>query len=150
MLRKWKVLCAAWVALAGLAVASAALGAVQVKGGSYKGSLIPSNDGVLVSFKVSAGGKQVTALTISNTPIYCSGGGRAIPIHFKDAAISGNGTFSSTGKYVIVEGPKKGQVGTRLKITGKFLKGKAERGTLTTTYVGIPSCGGKSSYTTTA
>ena len=150
MLMKWKPLSAACAALGVLVVASTALGAGQVKGGSYKGSLNPSNNGVLVSFKVSASGKQVSALTITNTPIYCSGGGRAIPVHFKNASISSKGTFSSTGKYVIVEGPKKGQVGTKLKITGKFLKGKAEQGTLTTTYVGAPSCGGKSSYTTTA
>jgi hypothetical protein len=46
--------------------------------------------------------------------------------------------------------PKKGQAGAKLKITGKFLKGRKEQGTLTTTYVGFSSCSGKSSYSTKA
>ena len=50
----------------------------------------------------------------------------------------------------ISEGPKKGQVGTKLKITGKFLKGRGEQGTITTTYVGFPNCSGKSTYSTKA
>jgi hypothetical protein len=149
MRRSWRgVSAAVGAVLVVVVVASAALAAAQIRGGSYKGSLVSANDGVMVSFKVSATGKQVTALEISNTPIYCNGGGRPIPVHFKNAAISGKGTFSSTGQYVIVEGPKKGQVGTKLRITGKFLKGRAEQGVLTTTYVGIPGCGGKSPYTT--
>ncbi|HEV7939141.1 MAG TPA: hypothetical protein VGP18_14105, partial [Solirubrobacteraceae bacterium] len=94
--------------------------------------------------------KTVTALTASNTPLYCEGGGRPTPVRFKRATISSNGTFTSTGQYVISEGPKKGQVGTKLKITGKFLKGKAEQGTITTTYVGFPNCSGKSAYSTKA
>jgi hypothetical protein len=134
--------------LALVLLASVALAANQVKGGSYKGGLVPARQEIVVSFKVSSNGKQVTALQVSNSPLYCSGGGRPIPVHFKNAPISASGAFASTGKYVIVEGPKKGQVGTKLKITGKFLKDGAEQGTLTTTYVGVPSCGGKSSYTT--
>jgi hypothetical protein len=130
-------------------VASAALAAGQVKGGSYKGGLVPSKQEIVVSFKVSSSGKQVTALEISNTPLYCSGGGKPTPVHFKNASISRQGGFSSTGEYVILEGPLKGQVGTKLKITGKFHKGGSETGTLTTTYLGVPNtCGGKSSYTT--
>jgi hypothetical protein len=127
---------------------SAALAANQVKGGSYKGGLVPAKEEIVVSFKVSSSGRQVTTLTISNTPLYCSGGGRPTPVHFKNASISSKGTFSSTGKYVILEGPLKGKVGTKLKITGQFLKGHKERGALTTTYVGAPNCGGKSSYST--
>ncbi|HWX88354.1 MAG TPA: hypothetical protein VNX67_09275 [Solirubrobacteraceae bacterium] len=150
MARKWQVLPASLVLMAALAVVSAALAASQVKSGSYKGSLMPSNDGVLVSFKVSASGKQVTALTIANTPLYCSGGGRPTPVHFKNASISSKGAFSSTGKYVIREGPMKGKVGTTLKITGQFLKGRKERGTLTTKYTGAPKCGGQSPYSTKA
>jgi hypothetical protein len=150
MTRKWKVLSVALVALAVLLVATAAFAANQVKGGSYTGGLTPPRDGVVVSFKVSSSGKQVTGLTTSNTPLYCAGGGRPTPVHFKNAAISGKGTFTSTGQYVISEGPKKGQVGTKLKITGKFLKGKAEQGELTTTYVGFANCSGKSAYSTKA
>lgn len=150
MASKWKVLPVSSVLLIVLVVVSAALAANQVKGGAYKGGLMPTRDGVVVNFKVSSGGKQVTGLTVSNTPLYCSGGGKPTPVHFKSASISSNGTFSSTGKYVIAEGPKKGQVGTKLKITGKFLKGGKERGTLTTTYVGFSNCSGKSSYSTKA
>ncbi len=130
---------------------STALAASQVRGGSYKGGLVPSKQEIVVSFKVSSSGKQVAGLQVSNTPLYCSGGGKPTPVHFKSASISSAGTFASSGKYVIQEGPKKGQVGTKLEITGKFLKGKLEQGTLTTTYPGVPnSCGGKSSYTTKA
>lgn len=148
MARKWKALPAACALTVALIVVSVALAANVVKGGSYRGSLTPSRDGVLVSFKVSANGKAVTALSTSNVPLYCSGGGKPIPVRFKNASISGKGTFSSTGKYLILEGPKKGQVGANLTITGKFLKGAREQGTLTTSYVGFASCSGKSPYST--
>jgi hypothetical protein len=150
MARKSKVLSAGAVSLLALVVVGAALAASQVKGGSYTGSLIPSRDGALVSFKVSSSGKQVSALTISNVPLYCSGGGKPIPVHFKNALISSKGTFSSTGRYLVLEGPKKGQVGAKLKITGKFLKSGVEQGTLTTSYVGFANCSGKSPYSTKA
>jgi hypothetical protein len=122
----------------------------QVKGGSYSGGLIPASRGIRVSFKVSKDGRSVTALTISNTPLYCEGGGPATPIRFKNASISSNGTFKSTGRYVIAVGPLKGEVGTRLAINGRFLKGRREQGVLTTTYLKAPTCSGKSSYTTRA
>jgi hypothetical protein len=150
MTAKWKGLSATCVGLAVLIVVSAALAAGPLKGGSYAGSLIPSRDGVTVSFKVSASGKKVTGLSTSNTPLYCSGGGKPTPVHFKNATISGAGRFSSTGKYLVLEGPKKGQVGANLKITGKFLKGGKEQGTLTTAYVGFSECSGKSTYSTKA
>jgi hypothetical protein len=150
MARKWKALLATSVAVVALVVVSAALAASQVRGGSYKGGLTPANDGAVVSFKVSANGKQVVALTISNTPLYCSGGGKPTPVRFKNASISSSGTFSSTGEYLILEGPKKGQVGAKLKIAGRFLKGRREQGTLTTTYVGFANCSGKSPYSTKA
>lgn len=150
MASKHKALSVMCAAATLLVVASTALAASQVKGGSYKGSLTPSRDGVTVTFKVSSSGKQVTALSVSNTPLYCSGGGPPTPVRFKNATISAGGTFSSAGQWVIKEGPKKGQVGTKLKITGKFLKGGAEQGTITTSYVGAASCSGKSSYATKA
>lgn len=148
MTGNWKGLFATLVVLAALFVASAALAAGPVKGGSYAGSLIPSRDGVTVSFKVSVNGKTVSSLSTSNTPLYCSGGGKPIPVHFKNATISNKGTFASVGKYLVLEGPKKGQVGANLKITGKFLKGRKEQGTLTTSYVGFSNCSGKSAYST--
>ena len=54
MANKHKALSALCVAVALLIVASAALAANQVKGGSYKGSLTPARDGALISFKVSS------------------------------------------------------------------------------------------------
>jgi len=150
MASKWKVSTAVCAPACVLALASVALGATVVKGGSYKGGLVPSRDGVVVSFKVSANGKTVTGLTTSNIPLYCSGGGPPIPIHFKSAPISRKGTFSSTGIYHVLDGPKKGQLGATLKITGKFLKGGKEQGTLATDYVGFASCSGKSPYSTKA
>jgi hypothetical protein len=150
MTGKCRSLLGSLIVLAVLLVASAALAAAPVKGGSYSGSLIPSRDGVTVSFKVSANGRTVSGLSTSNIPLYCSGGGRPIPIHFKSAPISSQGTFSSTGKYSILEGPKKGQLGATLKISGKFLSGGREQGTLTTSYVGFANCSGKSAYSTKA
>lgn len=151
MRRKWMGLyTAAGVFVVLAAIATAALAANQVKGGSYKGNLLPMTHGISVSFKVSKSGKQVTSLTISNIPLYCSGGGPAIPIHFKNASISPAGTFTSSARYIIKIGPFKGQVGEKLKITGKFLKDRQEQGTLTTTYPKAHACGGKSPYTTRA
>ena len=112
--------------------------------------LVPATRGIGVSFKVSSNGKHVTSLEISNIPAYCSSGGRPIPTHFKNASISGKGTFTSKAVYVIKEGPLKGQVGERLKITGKFFKGRREQGTLTTTYTKAAECSGKSPYSTKA
>ncbi|HTA13771.1 MAG TPA: hypothetical protein VK781_02820 [Solirubrobacteraceae bacterium] len=146
MRHRWKgTVAAAGVLLALVVLATAAFAAGQVESGSYTGALVPSRDGVVVSFKVS--GKRVTGLSTSNVPLYCSGGGRPTPVHFKNATISSKGTFSSNGRYIIQEGPKKGQVGSKLKIDGRFLKGGAVKGTLTTTYLGFPNCSGKSPYT---
>ena len=142
-----RVLLAA-IAAGALCCSGAALAASALKGATYSGQLASPRTSYLVSFKVSASGKQVTGLTISNTPFYCSGGGRPVPVRFASAPISKAGTFTSTGKYVIVEGPLKGQLGTKLKITGKFGKGGGEQGTVTSTYPKTPSCDGRSSYTT--
>jgi hypothetical protein len=137
--------------MAGIAAtAFASSGANQVKGGSYTGALQPASRDVNVSFTVSGNGKQVTSLKTSNVPLYCSGGGPAIPTRFKNATISANGSFTSTAQNIIKVGPFKGQVGEKLTITGKFVKGRSERGTLTTTYPKLPSCSGKSPYSTKA
>jgi hypothetical protein len=151
MRRRWKGVAATVGAILALAaLATVSLGANQVKGGSYKGALQPVTRGISVSFKVSKSASQVTSLSISNIPAYCSSGGPATPIHFKNASISSKGTFTSSAQYVIKVGPFKGQVGEKLKITGKFLKGKREQGTLTTTYPKASACSGKSPYTTKA
>ena len=141
-------------ALAALAAAGvlgctgAAYAAAQIKGASYSGELAAPRSTYVVSFKVSANGRQVTHLAISNLPFYCGGGGRPIPVRLANATISRTATFTSTGRYVISEGPLKGQVGTQLKITGRFAKGGSEHGTLTSTYPKTPTCSGTTSYTT--
>jgi hypothetical protein len=134
--------------LASLICAGVALAAKPVKGGSYSGML--SDRQITVSFKVSASGKSVTKLRITDLPFYCEGGGRITPIKFKNTAVSKQGTFTSTGRFVISEGPNKGQVGANLKITGKFKRGRKESGTLKTTYPKSPECTGKSTYSTSA
>lgn len=135
------------VAVGMLGFTGAALAANQVKGAKYSGQLAAPRTSYLVSFRVSTNGKQVTGLKISNTPFYCSGGGRPVPVSFAKATISPQGRFTSTGTYVIVEGPLKGQVGTRLTITGRFAKGGKEQGVITSTYPKARACNGKSSYT---
>ena len=134
------------IGFTGIAVAGAHH--VKVKGGSYAGTLAPSRPQIAVSFKVSANGKRVTGLTINDTPFYCQGGGRPIPEQFANASISKSGSFTSTGKFVIKEGPFKGQLSTKLKITGKFSPNGTERGIVTATWTKSPECTGKSSYTT--
>ncbi len=134
--------------LAAAAFATAARASAPVKGGTYSGSLLPATKNVTVSFKVSASGKNVTALVLSNLPLYCQGGGAVIPIKFRAAKISKSGTFKSTARQLLTIGPFKGQLGETLSITGKFSKA-GEHGTVKTTYLKAPSCSGQSSYSTT-
>lgn len=135
------------VLFATMLFAAGALAAHPVKGASYNGPLLPATKQVTVSFTVSANGHEVTRLRISNLPLYCSGGGRAVPERFHNAKLTKAGTFKSAAKQIITVGPHKGQVGARLSITGRFTT-TGERGTLTTTFSKAPSCGGKSAYTT--
>jgi hypothetical protein len=125
---------------------------VVVKGGSYTGTLAAPRTSIAVQFKVSKNGKQVTALKTSNLPFYCSGGGRPVPITFKNTTISKAGTFTSTGAQIISTGPKKGQKGATLKITGRFLAGRKEAGKITTKFPASTgtSCNGSSNYSTKA
>jgi hypothetical protein len=136
------------IAVGVLSYCGVALAANQVKGASYSGALAAPRTSYLVSFKVSGNGKRVTDLKISSIPFYCQGGGRPIPVSFASAKISKAGTFTSTGRHVIGEGPLKGQVGTTLAITGRFSAHGSEQGTLVSTYPKTSSCNGKSSYTT--
>jgi hypothetical protein len=139
---------AALAAVGVLGSTGAAYAAAQTSGASYRGKLAAPRSSYMVSFRVSANGRQVTHLEISNLPFYCSGGGRPIPVRFANATISRSATFTSTGRYVISEGPLEGQVGTQLKITGKFAKHGSEHGTLTSTYPKTPTCSGTTTYTT--
>jgi len=136
--------------VATLAAAAVVLAAAPVRGATYKGTFNAGFDTVRLSFKVSSNGKRVTNLRVSDTGLYCPGGGGVSPVHFRDASISANGTFKSTGEYRIAIGPRKGQIGQQLAITGTFKSGKRETGTMKTTYTGLVSsaCSGQSTYST--
>src|SRR3954452_18245749 len=124
-----------------LLVTPAAIAAAPTKGGSYRGTLAAPRTSIAVTFKVSANGRKVSALKVSDLPLYCSGGGPATPITFKAAAIV-SGKFKSTGKQTITTGPLMGQPGATLVITGKFASRGKESGKLTTSYAKAPTCGG--------
>ena len=138
------------VLVAGVAFATKSESPV-VKGGSYTGTLAAPRTSITVSFKVSRNGKRVTGLKTNNLPFYCSGGGPPVPITFQDATIGKAGTFTSTGVQIISVGPKKGQRGATLRITGRFLAGHRESGRITTKFpAGSATCDGSSSYSTKA
>lgn len=145
---------AAVTAVLAVGASGAALAATPkspvVKGGSYTGTLAAPRTSYTVSFKVSSNGKRVTELKTNNLPAYCPSGGPAVPIKFKNATVSQSGTFTSTGVQIIAVGPKKGQKGATLKITGRFTSGGKESGKLTSTFPDSSSCNGSSSYSTTA
>jgi hypothetical protein len=148
MSRPSRILLAAAL-LAALLATPAAIAAAPKKGGSYRGTLAAPRTSIAVTFKVSASGRKVSALKISNMPLYCSGGGPAVPITFKPASIA-KGKFKSTAKQTISAGPSKGQTGATLSITGKFASHGKQSGKLTIKYPNAPACGGTSTYTTHA
>jgi hypothetical protein len=123
-----------------------------VRGSAYKGALAPPRTSFVVTFKVSKSGQRVTSLRINNLPFYCSGGGKPVPISFRDAKISKRFTFQSTGVQTIKVGPKKGQKGAKLTITGRFIRGRSELGTITTRFPATVeiACNGTTTYTTKA
>jgi hypothetical protein len=135
-------------ALAALAFAVVALGASPVSGGSYKGTIRTQNGKITLSFKVSSNGTRVTGMKLTNVPLYCHSTGPAIPIKFPVAAISSSGSFRDTAQNVPTSGPYKGQVATELKITGQFVSGGGEKGTLQSIWQVAVACSGKSNYTT--
>ena len=140
----------------GLAVAAlaagpaAAVAAAPEKGASYKGTLTAPRTSIKVSLAVSADGRKITKLRISNIPLFCSGGGPPVPITFKAAKTSIAGTFTSTGVQHITSGPHKGQLGARLSITGKFGAGGSEHGAVTVKFPTAKSCDGTTTYSTRA
>jgi hypothetical protein len=114
------------------------------KSGTYKGTLAAPRNSITLTLKLT--GKKVSGLTISNIPLFCSGGGPAIPIRFSKATITTAGKFTSTGKYVIKVGPFTGQVGERLTIKGRFApKGKLT-GTVKVVFTNAPHCNGTTTF----
>jgi hypothetical protein len=116
--------------------------AASVKSGTYNGKLNPNSS---VKIKIVAKHGKATA-SISNIPLFCSGGGPAIPIHFPTVAISRSGAFRTSYNHKITVGPRKGQLGTKLQLSGTF-SGSHVQGVLETSWIGNTICSGRSIYT---
>jgi hypothetical protein len=113
---------AALLAMSGIALASNA-----VKGAAYSGHYTgrPTD---LISFTVSASGKDVTDL-YANTPFKCSGGcGGVESVTGVTARISKAGTFKATFKLTLPG--QKASYGS-VTITGTFLKSGRAKGKIT-------------------
>jgi hypothetical protein len=113
------------------------------KPGTYQGALAAPRTTYLVSMKLS--GVKLTHITLSNVPIYCSGGGPAIPVAFPGSKLSAAGRFTANATVRIKVGPKKGQIGEKLTLSGRFAHGKVT-GTLKTVFVGFTGCSGSSRF----
>ena len=128
-----------------LALTATAL-AGKPKSGTYSGSLASPRTTYLVSMKLT--GVTLSHITLSNVPFYCSSGGPAIPVTFPRTTISKAGRFTVKAVVKLTAGPKKGQVGEKLTLSGRFAHGKVS-GTLKTDVVGIAQCSGSSRFTVT-
>ena len=84
--------------------------------------------------------------TLSNVPLYCSGGGPPIPFTFKGTSISKGGAFKVRGVNRIKIGPLKGQIGEKLTLTGRFTGHGRVSGKLATVYPRAKTCGGTSRF----
>ena len=141
----------AWVAgslgaaaFAVVAVASAL--AAPVKGGKYSGFVTPTESGITISWKVSSSGKKMTAIKLSNVPVFCQAGGAPVKATFKSASIK-KSKFSTTAAADIKSGPDKGKPQYRLKLKGRFTSTKNATGTITVDWFGSDkSCDGKSTF----
>lgn len=133
--------------LALLAVAGVAAAAKPVKGGKYSGTLTIAS-GETVSFKVSKNGKKVSGLKVAPfEPNTCGAGGPPPGQSSKAAKIS-KGKFHVTVTYKTGTG----FVFATAKVTGTFLKGRRERGTVRTRFTDRSgkSCEASFKYTTKA
>ena len=129
------------VALAGIAIAAA-----PRKGATYRGTIITG--GAAISWKVTATGKKVKQLAITNTPLFCEGGGAPVPLKFPAAAISKKGRFTTTATRKITEGPSAGKPQVEVTINGRFAKGGKATGTLKADWFGpATDCDGKTTFT---
>ena len=133
-------------AILSLVIVGAALAAL--KSGTYKGNLTGHNKAIAITMKLA--GKKLSAISIDGLPLYCQGGGGPVKITFKSTSISNTGTFTTTAAYKYSVGLYKGQVGNHLSLKGKFKSGGTVSGTLKTTYVRSPSCGGSEGFSAKA
>lgn len=134
---------AVFMLAAATAVASSA---IKPRAGTYKGTLVAPRTEYAVTLTVSNG--KLSKATLSNIPLYCSSGGPATPVKFASSKIAPTtGAFSTTGKYSIKVGPYKGEVGEKLKLSGRFKSNGTVSGVLATTFVlNGPRCTGKTAF----
>jgi hypothetical protein len=140
-----RILTLATVLCLAIAVTAEAASTVKVQSGTYSGTLASPRTEYTLSLKVTA--SKLKKATLSNIPIYCSGGGPPIAIHFGAAAISKTGKFTSKAIYRIIEGPLKGKIGDRFTMKGAFTSAGTVSGTLRTIDASVPKCGGSSRFT---
>jgi hypothetical protein len=128
-----------------MAVAPAVASATaSLKSGTYKGSLAAPRTEYIVSLHVSHG--KLTSGHLSNFPIYCSGGGRPIPITFPAAKVSKTGKFTTDSEYKIDVGLLKGKIGDRFVLSGTFSSHGTVSGKLKTVNLEARTCGGSSAF----
>lgn len=139
--RAWFMAVATTAAL--LALCATAL-AVARTSGTYKGNLASPRTTYLVSMNLK--GAKLSQITLSNIPIYCSGGGPPIPVTFPKTTISKAGRFTVKATVRIKVGPKKGRIGEKLTLSGRFAHGKVS-GTLKTDFVSFAQCSGSTRFT---
>jgi hypothetical protein len=139
------ILAGAVASAAVLACATVALAAHPAKGKTYSGS-VKGNSTQPVSFKVNSRGTKVVKLMVP-VAFGCQGGGVETPKP-ASAKITPKGTFRTTVPLTGVGGST-GSAGSET-ITGTFLKGHKEKGTITSHFKTITSCDTTLKYTTKA
>lgn len=126
-----------------LAAATIALAAKPAAGKTYHGH-VTGQSTEQVSFKVSGTGKWVRKLTVP-APLACQGGGIQSPS--PQSAKIKHGAFKKTF-LLTFGGGSPGSGGTET-VTGRFVKGGKEKGTISTRFKKLPSsCDATVKYTT--
>ena len=127
-----------------LAGAAVALATAPVKGKSYSGSVTGSSSEA-VKFKVNKTGKTVVGLMVPAAP-GCQASG-VTTTSSPSAPVSSKGTFKATIGLQTGGGGYPTPAGTET-VTGTFLAGGKEKGTITTQGQGSLTCSKTVSYTT--
>ena len=130
------------VVVALLAAATDAFAGKPVKGATYNGTV--KQNAISLLFKVSASGRRVTKLTLSNLPLFCQGGGAPSKISFDSARIR-RGRFHTSATQTF-----HGSVAATAKLAGKFTANGGAKGSLNVTYPKAHSCSGSTTFTAAA
>ena len=138
-----------------LSVAAIAVAANPVKSAKYSGQVPhagvpPTTLSIPVTFKVSRSGKRLTSFTVrmTNLPNKCGYGENDLISTGKADIKHGSFTLKLTETF-----PGGGPVVATATVTGRFLAGRSEAGTIKTTYPPYPggrSCDGSFRYSTKA